>query len=289
MRRLIAHFVWAVPVLLAVSMQAQSSVIERAQAHYQRTEYRAALDLLEDSPSRDAAALLLAAKCHYMAGEFKKASDTLEGAVRLKPGDSVLHMWLGRAYGRRAETSSFLTAPGLASKARGEFERAVALNPVNKEAVSDLFEYYTEAPGFLGGGTDKALALAEKHREADAGEYHYRLAQLARKRKDFDAAEDHLRKALEAEPRGLGRHIDLAAFLSRQGRHAESDALFQRAAEMEPDSPRLMFARARAFVEAKRNLDLARVLLERYLKAPLTPDDPPRAEAEALLRRARSG
>jgi hypothetical protein len=31
------------------------------------------------------------------------------------------------------------------------------------------------------------------------------------------------------------------------------------------------------------------LLLERYLKAPLTADDPPRAEAERLLKQAASG
>jgi tetratricopeptide (TPR) repeat protein len=212
----------------------------------------------------------------------------LEQAVRLEPESSELHLWLGRAYGRRAETSSFLTAPGLASKAREQFERAVALNPANKEAVGDLFDYYLEAPGFLGGGADKARALAEKYKDTDPAEYQYRLAQLALKRRDVKAAEEYLRKALELEPRKPGRHIDLAAFLSRQKRYDESDAVFQKAAEVTPGSPRLLFERARTYIEARRNLAEARELLARYLKAPLAPDDPPRAEAEKLLRRAQS-
>ena len=35
------------------------------------------------------------------------------------------------------------------------FERAVALDPANREAVGDLFDYYLGAPGFLGGGANK--------------------------------------------------------------------------------------------------------------------------------------
>jgi hypothetical protein len=46
----------------------------------------------------------------------------------------------------------------------------------------------------------------------------------------------------------------------------------------------LLFGRAQAYVESKRNLPEARQLLSRYLRTPLTPDDPPRAEAEKLLR-----
>jgi hypothetical protein len=46
------------------------------------------------------------------------------------------------------------------------------------------------------------------------------------------------------------------------------------------------FAEARVDIENHRNLEHARGLLEGYLHASLTPDDPPRQEAEKLLRRA---
>ena len=101
----------------------------------------------------------------YERGEYKKASDILEQAVRQSPSDFELHLWLGRAYGRRAETSSFFTAPGLAVKSRRSFEQAVALNPKSREAGGDLLDYYLGAPGFLGGGIDKARALAEARAE----------------------------------------------------------------------------------------------------------------------------
>ena len=72
-------------------------------------------------------------------------------------GNADYNLWLGRAYGRRAEISlQLITAPGFATKARQYFERSAQLNPYNLDAQSDLFEYYLEAPGFLGGGFDKA-------------------------------------------------------------------------------------------------------------------------------------
>jgi hypothetical protein len=51
-----------------------------------------------------------------------------------------------------------------------------------------------------------------------------------------------------------------------------------------PDDPRVAFARAKAYIEAHRNPEEARKLLLRYLEAKLTPDDPPHAAAEKLLR-----
>jgi tetratricopeptide (TPR) repeat protein len=165
----------------------------------------------------------------YGAGEFKQAGEILEKAVAQHPGDFELHLWLGRAYGRRAENSSFLTAPGLAVKARKSFERAVELNPRSREAGGDLFDYYMSAPGFLGGGVEKARAFAEKLKDVDPPEYHYRMAQLALKRKDLPDAEHHFRLALDLEPRNPGRLKDLAGVLAKAGHKQESDQLLRRA------------------------------------------------------------
>ncbi len=262
---------------------------QTAEGLYQRTEYEAALRLLDGRKEKSSELLLLRGKCEFMRGEFKRASDALEEAARLAPNDSRIQHWLGRAYGRRAENSSFVTAPGLASRARERFERAVALDPNNREAIGDLFEYYMGAPGFLGGGTDKAAALAEKYKGADRAEYHYRLARLARKRDDLKTAEAELRRAMEAEPGDAGRIIDVAQLLARQRRYQESDALFDKAERIAPASVRVMFERARAYAQAGRNLEAARELLLRYLNSPLTPDDPPRSEAERLLKRVSAG
>ena len=267
----------------------QRAGLERARELYQRTEYQAALDALDGITEKSAELFLLRGKCQFMRGEFKKSSDALEQAVHLAPDDSQTQLWLGRAYGRRAETSSFLTAPGLAGKARDRFARAVALDQDNKDAVGDLFEYYMEAPGFLGGGVDKAAALAEKFKNSDAAEYHYRLAQLASKRKDLKTTEEQLRLAMGAAPGQVGRIIDLAQFLASQRRYQESDALFVQAEKAAPASAKLLFERARAYIDAGRSLDKAREMLARYLKSPLTPDDPPRREAEQLLKRAGAG
>jgi len=276
--------------LLATGIaSAQPPDVLRARDLYQRTRYEAALQLLEAVQPKDDTAYALMGRCQYMLGEFKKASEALERAVRLEPDNAEHYLWLGRAYGRRAETSSFITAPGLASKARANFEKAVFLNPRNSEAVSDLFDYYLEAPGVLGGGIDKANALAERTIDQDPAEYHYRLALIADKRKQYKDTEEQLRRAADLAPRQVGRVIDLAKFFSRRGQYEESEAAFRQAEQMAPESPRVLFERAQAYVRSNRNLDLARKLLVRYLGSALTPDDPPREEAERLLKLARSG
>jgi tetratricopeptide (TPR) repeat protein len=280
-------------LVLALLMTAlglgQTQEFVRARELYQRTSYEEALRLLAGIPRQTASGYILIGKCLYMKGEFKKASEALEQAIGLAPASSEAYLWLGRSYGRRAETASIFTAPGLATKARANFEKAVELEPGNAEAVGDLFEYYLEAPGLLGGGMEKAQALAERTKEADPAEYHYRLALMADRRKEYRDAEEQLRRSADLAPRQVGRLVELAKFLARSGQYEKSDAAFRQAEQVAPQNASVMFERARTYILGKRNLKIARELLVRYLKAPLTPDDPPRSEAERLLKQAGSG
>ena len=268
------------------SVFAKSPELERAHELYQRTEYTQALAILDRLPNRDADTLQLAGQCHFMNGDYKRAAESFEKALALNPQSSELHRLLGTVYGRRAETGNVLTAPGNARKAREYFEQAVALDPDNREAAANLFEYYLEAPGFLGGGIDKAENLAKRIAKLDMPAGLHALAQLEGKRKRYDAAEAQLRRAIALAPHQAGREIDLAKFLSDRGRVKESDQAFAEAARLAPDSPELMFARAETYIHQKRNLKEARELLERYIASPLTPDDPPRDDARALLSQA---
>ena len=283
MRRLV---LWV--ALAASAFAADAPLLERAQSLYNRTEYEAALRILGSVANKDSATYLLMGQCQYMQGDVKKASELFLKAVGLKPGDSDYWMWLGRAYGRRAETSSFLTAPGYAVKARENFEKAVQLNPRNLEAISDLFEYYLDAPGFLGGGLDRAAALIKRVGELNPAEYHWAQARLAERRKEYQTAEQQFRRAADLAPRQIGRVIDLAKFLARAGRYQESEEAFRRAEKIDANAPKLLFERASTYIRTGRNLEFARELLKRYLEASLTPDDPPRKQAEKLLRSASS-
>ena len=220
----------------------------------------------------------------YMLGDYKKATHAFQAAVAAQPAESDHYLWLGRAFGRRAEQSSPFTAPVHAGKARQNFEKAVELNPRNIEALNDLFEYYLEAPGFLGGGVDKAALLAPKIAGLDPVEGHYALYKLAEKKGDLATAERELRRAAAMAPEQPGRAIDLARFLAKQGRYAESEQFFHSAEKASPDQPKVLFERADTYIRGRRNLDVARELLKRYLAAELSPDDPPRHEAEKLLR-----
>jgi tetratricopeptide (TPR) repeat protein len=263
---------------------AGSPELERAQKLYNLTRFEESLKVLQEVPQKDADVWSLTGRNYYMIGEYKKATEALEKAAAAAPADSQVALWLGRAFGRRAETSLPITAPGHASKARHWFERSVELNPKNSEALSDLFEYYLEAPGFLGGGYDKAQGIASRMGQIDAAEGHWAQAKLAEKKKEYKSAEDQLRRAIDASPHRVGRLIDLARFLAKQGRYQEAHVNLAQAEKLGPDSPKVVYAKADLLIQEKKDLQLAKTLLKQYLTMNLSPEDPSRSDAKKLLK-----
>jgi len=280
---------FALILVVAGAAWAGGADYEQARKLYNSTDFQQSIKVLLAIPSKDAAVYALLGRNYYMEGEFKKASDALEKSFELEPSNAEYALWLGRAFGRRAETASPFTAPGYASKTRQYLEKAVSLNPANPEAQSDLFEYYLEAPGFLGGGMEKAEATAKQVGRISPPEGLAMEAKLAERRKEYSSAEEQLRRALDVAPHQVGRFLDLARFLVRRGRLDEADQVLARAGKASPDNPRLMYATAEIYIRAHRNLDVARELLKRYMSMDLQPADPPKAEAARLLRQAHGG
>jgi Flp pilus assembly protein TadD len=121
----------------------------------------------------------------------------------------------------------------------------------------------------------------------DPAEGAYDRARIAEARKQYGPAEQYLKRAAELAPHQVGRLLDLAKFLAKQGRFEESDRTFLEAEKVAPDAPKVLFAEASTYLKANRNIETARELLKRYLNASnLTPDDPPKSEAERLLKKA---
>ena len=268
---------------LVVSGPLFGQTMGQAEGLYQHTNYAASLQMLrkdtQDSPTN-----FLVGRDYFMLGELKKATEYIEKATKEDQTNSEYMDWLGRVYGKRAEMANVLAAPGLASKARQAFEQAVELNPKNSEALADLFDYYLNAPGFMGGGYEKASAVADKTSAVDPPEAFSERAKLAQKRKQYIEEEQHLRHAVAAAPNQAGHLVSLAKFLAAQGRVQESEKVFREAEKLNPKSPKVWYAHADVLIKQKRDLEEARALLEKYMQASLTPDDPPKQQAAQLLK-----
>ncbi len=189
-----------------------------------------ALSLLSALPAADAGtaqAHNLRCRVFFTLEEWEQAVNECQQAVRLDGQSSENHMWLARALGERADHVSFMSAYGIAKNARQEFEQAVQLNPHNGAALADLGEFYSSAPGIVGGGMDKAEGVAAQLDHVDQARAHELRARIAEGNKDFATAEREFRQAIKASAQPAFQWMTLASFLRRRQRWSDMEAAVQ--------------------------------------------------------------
>ena len=237
---------------------------------------------LKNSPN-DAVSHHLLSRAYYEVEDWNDAIDEAQHAVALQPLNSDYHLWLGRAYGQKAENSSWVTAIGLAKKVRAEFERAVQLNGFNLDARADLAEFYIEAPSFLGGGKDKARAQAENVASFDSPTAHWIQAHIAEKEKKPAIAEREYKAAIQASNGYPSYWLNLAGFYRRQGRLIEMEEAVNRATSLEIKKLDTLVEAAQILYSGGRNFPAAVQLLRRYLSSNALVPDAPAFQAHFLL------
>jgi tetratricopeptide (TPR) repeat protein len=236
---------------------------------------------LNTSPN-DAASHNLLCRAYFAVGKWDSAISECEKAISIEPDKGEYHLWLGRTYGEKADASSFFTAAGLAKKVRNEFERAVALDPNNVIARTDLAEFYLEAPGIVGGGQDKARAQAEQVAKLDPAKAHWIQGRLAEKNKDLTAAEREYKSAIDASQGGGNAWLNLALFYRKNNRLDEMQDALKKAAAAPMDQPEVLVDAASTLLRANRDLPFATQLVRRYL-ASNTVEQAPSFKAHYLL------
>ena len=235
---------------------------------------------VEQSPS-DAEAHNLLCRAYYMIGEWDRAVAACERARNLNPQNSLYHLWLGRAYGEKADHAGFLSGAGLAKKVRTSFERAVELDPKSWEARVDLAEFYLEAPGMVGGGKDKAMREADALIPLNAGMAHWIQARLAEKEKDAVGAEREYRAEIAASRSAIRAWVDFAIFLRHSNRIDEMVEAVRKLESSPVDRPESLMDGASLLFRTGREAPLAIRLLRRYLESPV--EQGPAFRAHELL------
>jgi tetratricopeptide (TPR) repeat protein len=228
-----------------------------------------------NSSPNDAASYNLLCRAYFSVNNWDRAIAACEKAVSLDPGNSEYHLWLGRAYGEKADTVSFFSAAGLAKKVRTEFEKSVALDPQNWIARTDLAEFYLEAPGIVGGGQDKARAQADALDALNPAKAHWVRARLAEKNKDHATAEKEYRAGIEASHGGANAWLNLAGFYRKTGRLDDMQEALRHAAAAPMDEPEVLVDAASTLLRANRDLPFATQLLRRYLASNTVEQAPP--------------
>lgn len=236
----------------------------------------------------NATAHQLLCRAHYAQNEADEAIQQCELAASSSLASSNLasdnQLWLGRAYGMKARHAGPLAGFALARKVQAAFTRAVQLNPSNVAAMDDLGEYDVSAPFIVGGGNDKARALASSMMTHFPEAAHRLLARLAEAGNDLATAESEFKHAVgvQGTPQAW---IDLGRFYQSHGRPDEALASIKSGLAADRTQGPVLVDAASILTDAHRAPDLAERCLRGYLASRARSDAAPAFKVHLQLSR----
>ena len=286
---IVARLFLAALIFIAASPAAFAGTLDDARRLFDAGQYQQAVNALLgalEQRSQDARVYHWLGRCYFELRSYDRAISHGERAVALDPGNSDHHLWLGRAYGRKAEQAGWFSGLSLAGKTRREFEEAVRLNPSNFPAQHDLIEFYLEAPGIVGGGEDKARRQVEAVAAVDAVEGHVVRGKFWMDRKKPELAEQEFRQVMAAKPKRTDPYFGVAEFYQKRNDAARMEEAVEAASSVDSSDRRLNYYCGVVRVLAGNRLDEAERCLKVYLATvPDRSDLPSHADGHEWLGR----
>lgn len=274
-----------------VYAQISTATLSQANKDLQAGEADQAIALLAPLPTTGdgaAEAQNLLCRVRFALQQWSQAAAECQQAVTLDGQNSDYHMWLGRVLGQQASHASFLSAYGIAKHSLSEMQAAVKLNPKNGPAMSDLGDYYAQAPGIAGGGTDKAQAIAVQLDKVDSARAQELRGDIAMAQKDYTTAENEYRQAATVASEPADYWTVLADFYRKRQQWSDLDAAIQNcvsAAAKDKNSSVGLYDGAGVLIAANRNPALAAQMLENYLSSSSLTEEAPAFIAHIRLSR----
>lgn len=283
---LLAFLLPALPIFASVVVPDRTAQDRKAAEHTlligKTDESIASLQRILAASPADSPSYLLLCRAFFASDQIEKAIEACEGAAHFTPQDSDTQDWLGRVYGIKADHSGPIEGFKLARKVRAAFESAVELNPNNGAAVNDLSEYYVGAPSIVGGGLDKADALADRSLAALPQQAHRIRALAAEKRKDYTTAEREFQAAVNVANR-TDACSDLGGFYARRHQEDKAGEILKRCIAANKIKDASIVDAASILNEIHREPKLAFQALQQYLAGNAKSDAAPAARVHVML------
>ena len=278
MRRLHTFLLAGLAVSGPVSL-AQALDAARQQAREGKAD--AAIAILQ-TQSRSADAQALLCEVYGSIDRYDDAIRACETAAQISPNSSAAALHLAIAYGNKASHSGSLTGMRMVGKIRSNFERAVQLDGKSAEALSDLGQFYVEAPGVVGGGLDKAKALLPRLQAVSPERGHRLAGMIAAKANDEATAVQEFQAELAVE-RSAEAYVDLAQFNRRRKHYDEAASNAHAAIEKDGARGGDTVDAAQVLLGLKRDIPFAQDALRRYIAHPHASAVTPLAHVHTML------
>jgi tetratricopeptide (TPR) repeat protein len=268
-------------VFVASTLAAQTPV-ERGKALMDARNYNEAKAILQPVGQTDATAAFYLGQIAMEQNDAGKSVDWMEKAVSLNPRSSVYYDWLGRAYGVQAQHTNKLKLPFLASRTRSAWEKSIALDPNNLEAREDMVLFYLQAPGFLGGGKDKARLMAQEIQKRNAYRGGIAWVRVCNDAKDRACTERQLNLLVTSYPDSSAGYTSFASYYVTEKQYDKAFAVIDQLLKLRPNDPAGLYAYGRTSSYTGMNLERGEQALKAYMASPI-PTGPSIAHAHYRL------
>jgi tetratricopeptide (TPR) repeat protein len=243
-----------------------------------------ALHLLAAQASgNNAAAFNYLGRVYYSLEDWDNAAKNCERAVQLEPRNAIFQLWLARSYGEKASVASPVFAFALARKSVAAFTQARVLDRQNMAIARDLAEYYSAAPQIVGGGVNKALALAAELAPEHPSDAAWVRAMAASSAGHNEQAEQEYREAIRLDHDSATTYLDLAHFLKGRNSWDRFQQTVERALQSARIRPADRYNAAEMLLRTNRNLDEAARQMRAYIQGGHTQEEAPVFRAHFLL------
>ena len=256
---------------------------EDAQQAFRSREYakaKAAAQAQVAQNPKDAAANYCVGRVAEAEGRSGEAVDWFEKAVGLDERNAEYHLWLGNALGEEAQKANKFRQPFLARRVKTEFEQAVRLDSTSLDARHGLIQFYSVAPGIMGGSMEKAREQAAAVGRLNALRGHVESAQLLEREKDIAGAEREYLAGVASAPDSMFGYYALGSYYQRQKRWSDAFATYEKVLARKPNDVVARVQIGRAAAVSGEHLDAGERQLASVLASP--PEDFPPISASSV-------
>lgn len=219
--------------------------------------------ILKSDEKNDTAAFYVG-RISLMQDDYEAAIDWLKKAVEMNPDHSDYHLWLGHAYGIKAQRASIFKKPGAAKNVKKQYEKAVALDPENLQARFGLLQFHMMAPGIMGGDKDEGRAQAEEIQKRDALMGHQAMGLIYEMDEKLDLAEKEYQSMVAAKPDSLNLQYRLGFFFKRTKQYDKAKDVFEKIIAQKTDEATAYFQLGQISAESGQNLEAAETMMQKY-------------------------
>jgi len=270
-------------ILLISTQSFAQSNIEKAKKLWEaksNIEAKKILSAITDEGKDYAAAQYYLGRIAWDEAKFDAASDFFEEAVDANDKIAEYHLWLGNTYATIAQSANMLKQGMLAPQMRSEWEKAISIDPTLIEARRSLIQFYLQAPGFMGGSTDKAKEMANEIAKTKPAEGHLQLGNIYLKENNPQAAEKEYNEAIKVDPTYSPA---LGSFYVTQKQFDKAYTLFEDALKKDPEDYRLIYQIGKTSSLSGLRSERGKECLLKYLTHQPKQNEPSHARANMRL------